>query len=98
MHFPWNGNIRQLRNIIERVMIFTDDNEIRPELLPNELFKRHTKTDSTILIETEIPKEDEKSQIIHALEKTYGNKSASAKMLGFSRVTLYNKMKKYGLL
>ncbi|WP_066074163.1 sigma-54 interaction domain-containing protein [Neobacillus soli] len=97
MHFPWNGNIRQLRNIIERVMIFTDDNEIKLEQLPKELFRRHSMNQSTIFIDTEKPKVEEKSQIIDALKKTYGNKSAAAKMLNFSRVTLYNKMKKYGL-
>ncbi|KQL41957.1 Fis family transcriptional regulator [Bacillus sp. FJAT-25509] len=98
MHFPWNGNIRQLRNIIERVMIFTDDNIIKSEQLPNEFFKRHINSQSPILGEAELHEGDEKSLIIHALKVTYGNKSAAAKMLGISRVTLYNKMKKYGQL
>src|SRR5579875_1941263 len=94
MHYPWNGNIRQLRNIIERAMIFTDDNEIKLEQLPKELF---AKNHSNLLIETELPEEDEKTRIMNALKQTYGNKSAAAKILNISRVTLYNKMRKYGL-
>lgn len=40
---------------------------------------------------------DEKMKIIQALERTYGNKSAAAQLLGISRVTLYNRMKRYDL-
>ncbi|WKB35618.1 helix-turn-helix domain-containing protein [Terrilactibacillus sp. S3-3] len=41
--------------------------------------------------------ESEKEKIERALEKTYGNKSAAAKLLGISRVTLYHRLKKYNL-
>ncbi|GIO01723.1 helix-turn-helix domain-containing protein [Brevibacillus laterosporus] len=39
----------------------------------------------------------EKTKILQALERTYGNKKAAAQLLGMSRGTLYNKMKRYGL-
>ncbi|QIC04873.1 Fis family transcriptional regulator [Brevibacillus sp. 7WMA2] len=39
----------------------------------------------------------EKTKILQALEPTYGNKKAAAQLLGMSRGTLYNKMKRYGL-
>lgn len=96
-HSPWNGNIRQLKNTIERMMIFAEDNIITPEQLPNELVRSTPQRQLNIPKETEQSAEDEKSKIVHLLQKTYGNKSAAAKMLGISRVTLYNKMKKYGL-
>lgn len=96
MHFPWNGNIRQLKNIIERMMILADDNQITSAQLPNELLKNKQQPPQ-LNISREETIEDERSNIIHALQKTYGNKSAAAKILGMSRVTLYNKMKKYGL-
>ncbi|MEC1522742.1 sigma 54-interacting transcriptional regulator [Neobacillus niacini] len=94
MHSPWNGNIRQLKNTMERMMILSDDdNKITSFQLPKELFKSTQQPQVNILREELV--EDEPSKIIHALTKTYGNKSAAAKMLGMSRVTLYSKMKKY---
>ncbi|AKF94820.1 Fis family transcriptional regulator [Brevibacillus laterosporus] len=40
----------------------------------------------------------EKTKILQALERTYGNKKAAAELLGMSRGTLYNKMRRYGLV
>lgn len=99
MEDPWKGNIRQLRNVVERIMILADEDTILPHHLPKS-FQQHT----SIAHET-TKKEDsfslhlatEKEKIEATLQKTYGNKSAAAKILGISRVTLYNKMKKYGI-
>lgn len=98
MHFPWNGNIRQLKNTIERMIILTDDDTLRSEHLPNNfaVSTRINKVDRPIDDDLEIFQiEDEQSRIIAALQKTYGNKTAAAKLLGISRVTLYNKLEKY---
>ncbi|WP_084362014.1 sigma-54 interaction domain-containing protein [Robertmurraya korlensis] len=95
MHYPWNGNIRQLRNTVERMLILADDNMITVAELPTALFK--TKVQPTVNVLREETNEDERSKIAKVLHQTYGNKSAAAKMLGWSRVTLYNKMKRYGL-
>jgi transcriptional regulator with PAS, ATPase and Fis domain len=97
IHFQWNGNIRQLKNTMERMMILADDNQITSGLLPKELFVSKQQSQVNKLKEADEPFEDERAKIVHALKKTYGNKSAAANMLGLSRVTLYNKMKKYGL-
>ncbi|OLS40085.1 sigma-54-dependent Fis family transcriptional regulator [Bacillus sp. MRMR6] len=93
MHFPWNGNIRQLKNTIERMMILADDNQITSLLLPAGLFKNIQAPQMTIFQET--IGGNERSKVVQAMQKTYGNKSAAAKLLGMSRVTLYNKLKKY---
>lgn len=92
MHAPWSGNIRQLKNTIERLIILADDNRITLAHLPTELVKREQPSPFR---ETADGSEDERLKILHALEKTYGNKSAAAKLLGISRVTLYNNIKKY---
>lgn len=95
IHYPWNGNIRQLKNTVERMMILADDNIITVAELPTTLFKSKTQPTANVLREE--THEDEHSKIVKVLQQTYGNKSAAAKMLGWSRVTLYNKMRKYGL-
>lgn len=95
MHYPWNGNIRQLKNTVERMLILADDNMITVAELPTALFKN--KIQPTVNVLREETYEDERSKIVQVLQQTYGNKSAAAKMLGWSRVTLYNKMRKYGL-
>ncbi|WP_243292447.1 sigma 54-interacting transcriptional regulator [Bacillus sp. FJAT-47783] len=99
MEDPWKGNIRQLRNTIERIMILADEETITPSHLPQSFQQQANK-------EVQPPKKEEqfmvshpseKEKIQYVLQKTYGNKSAAAKLLGVSRVTLYNKMKKYGI-
>ncbi|MBA4535951.1 sigma 54-interacting transcriptional regulator [Bacillus aquiflavi] len=99
MHFPWNGNIRQLKNTIERMMILADEDVIKSDHLPSNfvLTKRNEPVNSPINEIEPSGLHDEKSSILFALQKTYGNKSAAAKLLGISRVTLYNKMKKYNI-
>ncbi len=90
MNHRWEGNIRQLRNLVERVVILTNDAEsvIHWYHLP-EAFQRQGKHLSSTVRSIK----DERHDIELALQKTYGNKSAAAKMLGISRATLYNKLK-----
>lgn len=101
MQFPWNGNIRQLKNTIERMVILADDDVLGPKQLPNNFsvttsHRIHPVTsvqESVNLFEID----DEQARIAAALKKTYGNKTAAAKLLGISRVTLYNRLEKYEL-
>lgn len=96
LQYNWPGNIRELRNIIERAVIISEQNEIgMKELL--SLFPKSqnlTKKPSSL---TEEKRLLEKERIEQVLKRTHGNKSAAAKELGMSRVTLYKKIKKYGI-
>jgi PAS domain S-box-containing protein len=99
LQHPWQGNIRQLRNIIERMIILASDNEvIKPHHLPKNFVKEHNPPSQNITFEKikKLNGQGEK-EIQYALQKTYGNKAAAAKLLGISRATLYNKLKKYDL-
>lgn len=99
LHYPWSGNIRHLRNTIERIMILADEEVIKPHHLPECFLKSQTNGQTSLpsTIKPSLRHDDEESKIKHALQITYGNRSAAAKLLNISRVTLYNKMKKYKL-
>lgn len=99
MENPWEGNIRQLRNTIERIMILVDEETITPHHLPAPFNQKPTMVIPRLEREDPVPLShlSEKEKIQYALQKTYGNKSAAAKLLGISRMSLYNKLKKYGL-
>lgn len=100
MDYQWPGNIRELKNVVERMIIFTDKatitaGDITPIFpadikreLPNEAESEGLLQEKALL---------EKERIEEALTETYGNKSAAAKKLGISRVTLYNKIKAYDI-
>ncbi|MGW9019601.1 helix-turn-helix domain-containing protein, partial [Priestia megaterium] len=98
--YHWPGNIRELRNLIERMIVLHEGSEIFEQdidqLLPNE--KEVSKSFNPITPSLTEEKETlERERILQTLEKTYRNKSITAKELGMSRATLYKKMKKYGI-
>ncbi|MCF6095344.1 sigma 54-interacting transcriptional regulator [Microaerobacter geothermalis] len=104
VQYDWPGNIRQLRNMVERIMILCDGDVIEPHHLPMEILENESheplqkKFLPTLPLEnTPLEEKTEQERIIEALKITYGNKKAAAKLLGISRGTLYNKMKVYGL-
>jgi two-component system response regulator AtoC len=103
MNYPWHGNARELRNVIERVCILEDTDLIYPEHLPAEIIK-HVDTQSGNGKPVELPgdglslKEVEKELIIQAVNKAGGNQTKAAKLLDISRDALRYKMQKIGLL
>ncbi len=86
----WNGNIRELQNCIEKAVIMSEGNILT---LSDLQFAHCTKSPNTRLSS----EPDEERLVRDAIERSGGNVSAAAKMLGVSRPTLYAKMKKYGL-
>jgi two-component system, NtrC family, response regulator len=90
--YSFPGNIRELRNIIERAVILTDGNKLLPSSLPNDLFY-YNKIHSNPL--TEKLDEVEKLHILKVLEETDGNKTKTAEILGIGLTTLYRKLKAY---
>ena len=102
-NYAWPGNIQELKNVIERCIILSDDDMITLEHLPspyrinNLVLHLQKQIPSRILLKAKVSDEEEITLIEEALAKTAGNKSAAAKLLGISRGTLYNKMKEYQL-
>ncbi len=100
--YTWPGNVRELRNVCERLVILFSGKTIQAENLPAEL--RHTairanaKEKEFVLPESGIKLENlEVSMIQQALDKTRGNQSKAARLLGLHRGTLIYRMKKYAL-
>ena len=90
----WDGNLRELRNVIRRATLFAENQEITLDNLPM-LGARVQKTQEAD--DMALQPGDEKEQILAALNKARGNKTVAAKLLQIDRKTLYNKMHLYGM-
>lgn len=97
VHYHWHGNIRELRNIMEQIVILADEGVIQPRHLPASFVKNEGRNSSDDRLNHVPVVDSEESRIREALMTTYGNKSAAAKLLNISRSTLYNKIRKYNL-
>lgn len=89
--YDWPGNVRELSNAIERAMVVGKPPAIQPDDLP---FRRPAKTEWP---DADSLAEMEKRHIAAVLERTGGNVTQAAEILKVDRVTVYNKIKKYGL-
>jgi DNA-binding NtrC family response regulator len=89
--YDWPGNVRELSNAIERAMVVGTPPDIRPEDLPLRA------SQAVEFAAAESLAEMEKHHIAAVLEHTEGNVSRAADILKIDRVTVYNKIKKYGL-
>jgi DNA-binding NtrC family response regulator len=100
----WNGNVRELRNVIERACILTDGEFVTERELSTGVTNPRpasAQTDSSSA-STAAPQDVslsslERQRIIEVLEQVGGNKSAAAKLLGLTRWTLYRRMTLYNI-
>jgi two-component system NtrC family response regulator len=101
-NYCWPGNIRELRNTIERAVILGHGNSITAEQLPRELVttsQRETRHASSFQLTRSgirLP-ELEKHLVEQALDLASGNQVRAARLLGISRDALRNRMKKHGI-
>ncbi len=91
VRYDWPGNVRELENAIERAMVVGTPPAIKPNDLP---FQLNGKTKTLPLGSLASM---EKEHIAEVLEQNHWNITRSAETLGIDRVTLYNKIEKYGL-
>jgi transcriptional regulator with PAS, ATPase and Fis domain len=99
--FPWPGNIRQLENMLQYAVITCTGSELRPHHLPC-LVKDYVVPPPVILDELghrlrENRQASERETILRTLKECSFSRGRTAQRLGVSRVTLYKKIKKYGL-
>ncbi|MFA5903093.1 MAG: sigma-54 dependent transcriptional regulator [Desulfobacula sp.] len=93
MDYPFPGNVRELRHIIERAVILADTTTIELVHLPNRLRKKTPVSHSTKAQHFVTIDEMEKIHILKAVEITKGNRSKAAEILGISRAALWRKLK-----
>ena len=110
--YAWPGNIRELRNVVERAMVLCEDGEITPEHLPLDKLRlsheapRVTPTNRTAVSAPAAAPADpsltpsevaERQQILDLLAEYGGNQTRVAKKLGVARGTLIERLKRYGI-
>jgi two-component system, NtrC family, response regulator AtoC len=103
VRYDWPGNVREMRNVIERAMLLEAQDELLVSHLPGEI-RGHAGGDiptvrsSAVVVDSFFPmtlRDVERVQIERTLEQTHGNKSRAAAILGISRQTLREKLKTF---
>ncbi|MFO1093451.1 MAG: sigma-54 dependent transcriptional regulator [Planctomycetaceae bacterium] len=110
LRYPWPGNVRELEHVIQRAVIFCRQGVLTPEQLPPHVLLceagpandptvqlRAAATDAEPSLEAQVSL-TERELIVAALARNGHRRTQTARELGISRVTLYNKMKRYALL
>ncbi|MEK8015627.1 MAG: sigma-54 dependent transcriptional regulator [Candidatus Parabeggiatoa sp.] len=101
-HYHWPGNIRELRNFCERMVILFSKQTIETKDLPREFRSQKTalfqQIEGFTLPDTGLNLQSLEIQMIRqALQKTYGNRTQAARLLGLTRDTLLYRLKKYAI-
>ena len=96
IRYAWPGNVRELENVVERAANLADDKTIQPDLLG--LPKAITNDTRIKSLSFKRLEEVEKKTIMDSIEAAKFNLSRASHLLGISRATLYNKIKKYNLI
>lgn len=101
LNYTWPGNFRELRNLIDRLLIFSNNYEIDIDDLPDYMFMRSVndvvKGDDAFISLKKAIEDVEKEYIKKALALTDGNRLKAAKLLEISPRSLHYKIKEYGI-
>lgn len=88
LRYTWPGNVRQLRNVLEHAVVFSDGQTISAEDLPEEILVGRWKR---------APEDLSEAAVRAALRRSRGNRGQAAELLGVGRTTLWRAMKRMGL-
>ncbi len=107
LHYQWPGNVRELSNVIERLVVFSNEGAIHLEDLPADILAAVPKAE-LLEIPKDVPQSNgtqlneqlehyEREIILQQLASVNGNKKICAKNLGITRATLYNRLKRLNI-
>ena len=95
VQYEWPGNVRELSNVVEQMVVMSDQKKITPEYLPDRIQARHfTPKKGTKMKEAVAQTE---AYLIRETYKEYQSWTKTAEALGMDRVSIYRKAKKYGI-
>ena len=103
MAFPWPGNIRELKNVVESAAVIAENSFIEPAQLPSKITGLFNNGESSkISLPVNLPLDErlneiEKSMIIEALRKTGGIQVRATELLGINQRSLWHRIKKHGI-
>lgn len=95
--YDWPGNVRQLRNAIERARILAEDDIIELKNFPPEIDDQENSVSQSSSPNSLILNEMTRKNVIEALQRAQGNKSLAAQALGITRRSLYRLLEKHGI-
>ncbi|HAA02426.1 MAG TPA: sigma-54-dependent Fis family transcriptional regulator [Syntrophobacteraceae bacterium] len=96
MRHRWPGNVRELRSVLEYAFVIAEGGLIHPEHLPAQLARSSSGQQSPDGLIASAA-HDEKTALVDALMACRGNQSKAARLLGVNRVTVWHRIKKYGI-
>ncbi|MCF7854634.1 MAG: sigma-54 dependent transcriptional regulator [Candidatus Pacebacteria bacterium] len=97
-NYHWPGNIRELKNVIQRAVLVCEGDALQPRHLPPRFHTKDSSQENIVFKVGTTLAEMEQRMIRKVLMVTGNNRKKSAELLGISRRTLYNKLEKYGLM
>ena len=98
MQYSWPGNIRELINVIEYAFVLCPEGDISVAHLPAQLLEQQpVHVQQASRTNRKLTKGNERQELIQALQAAGGNKSEAARRMGVSRVTLWKRIKKFGI-
>ncbi len=97
MNHSWPGNVRELRGAFEYALVTCHEELIQPHHLPQTIYTPQRQPGTSGKRNSFNMQEIEKRELLEVLKKTRGNQSKAAEIIGVSRVTVWNRMKRYGI-
>ena len=97
INHSWPGNVRELKGVFEYAFVTCHEEMIQPGHLPETILQPKPAAHLPPKRNAFNVQEIEKQELLEVLERTGGNQSKAAEILGVSRVTIWNRMKRYGI-
>ncbi len=98
MSYPWPGNVRELKGALEYAFVIAESGLLSPECLPPQIAAQGDRPPERPRPGRQaVTSLSQRETLVQALRRAGGNKSRAARILGVNRVTVYNRMKKYGI-